>query len=120
MLAKSEFYRDDIWMGRYCASPTAAWLNLLTGLFLIIKHIVQPNLVISGLGWLFFLMPGVWLFSTGLFFMTWLLANMISQKEKAAYFVTSDGTLLGQLTSREGLAFIISIVLSYQVTVHNL
>lgn len=120
MFAKSDFYRDDIWIGRYCASPTAAWLNLLTGLCLIIKHLVDSTLVISGMGWLFFLMPGVWLFSTGFFFMGWLAASMISQNEKASYFVTSDGTWLGQLTSREGLAFIIGIVLAYQVAVHNL
>jgi len=108
MFKKSTFYRDDIWVGRYCAHPLVAWTHLLAGVAFLVLLSQRPAVDI-GWGWLAFsVVPGVWLFITGILFFMRLMARWMGSGADA---MLNEGVSLPELVfRREALSAILLMV----------
>jgi hypothetical protein len=106
----SSFYRQDSWIGRYCAHPLTAWTHLLAAAGMVVLLQQSPAVDIGWAWLLFFLVPGVWLFITGMFFGMRAMARLL--KHPAAEFLSNgESGWAGLLLSRESASFFMMFVL---------
>lgn len=112
LFSKSKLYRDDLWIGRYLAHPLAAWTHIPAGVALTVLLASNPGLDFGGWGWLFALVPGVWLFLSGIMFATWMMALGLGMPVTAALFADGYERWQNYLLSRGAAALPVVALLS--------
>lgn len=120
MFKKSPFYRDDNWLGRYCAHPLTAWSHILAGIGMLVLLISKPSMDLRGWGWAFLLVPGVWIFMSAMFFMVWATAKSLGLHESASQLIDNSLSWKNRIFSRECAAFILFCTLMAVGINHNL
>lgn len=116
MFKTSKFYRNDVWIGRYCASPWSAWTHLAAALGMIWVMLQTPAIEI-GWGWLVFIVvPGVWLLITGMIFAMRLTAKVVGFDHVNSLLADGDRRWSVLLFSREAASLVLlvaTVVLSF-------
>jgi hypothetical protein len=110
MFKQSSFYRTDILLGRYCGSPIVAWTHLLAALGMAAFLYVSPETPLGWYGALFLLVPGCWLFMTGMFFIIRVLVKFIRRDLESAFSPGQSG-FSGLFLNRESASFFMMLVL---------
>lgn len=110
MFKQSPFYRTDIWVGRYCGSPLAAWTHLLAALGMAAFLYLSPEVRLGWYGALFLLVPGCWLFMTGIFFALRVTVKFV-RRDLDSVFSGGGSGLSGLFMTRECVSFFMMMVL---------
>ena len=110
MFKQSPFYRTDIWAGRYCGHPLAAWTHLLAAMCMAAFLYLNPQAELGWVGPLFLLMPGCWLFMTGTMFAIRMLVKFV-RRDLEPMFASGQPGLCGVLLNRESASFFMIILL---------